>query len=318
MRQQRWWWGRRRHRRWWPVESVPVTSVDTLKASGIDPYIGPGIEFHDFIINSNPKKTTHTELLNPQVKMAFEYAIDRASIVKTAWLSHGEVGTTIVPPGTHATDGGATWVWHDSSIKGLPFDLAKANATLDAAGYAMGSNGLRVANGHPMSYTVIFPHDEQGAGDRAFQIIQSDFQKIGVKLIQKSMDDTAAFAAIGNPDYKYLTFDLAMWDWVPLEDPDFILSVMQCNQFGAWSDSGYCDPAYDQLYLQQSAAIDPKDRQRIVYEMQKKIYDDRPYIVINYQDIIDAWTKSWDGFVESNQGLFNPLSKESMVSVHQV
>jgi peptide/nickel transport system substrate-binding protein len=55
-----------------------------------------------------------------------------------------------------------------------------------------------------------------------------------------------------------------------------------------------------------------------VYEMQKKIYDDRPYIVINYQDIIDAWTKSWDGFVESNQGLFNPLSKESMVSVHQV
>jgi len=94
--------------------------------------------------------------------------------------------------------------------------------------------------------------------------------------------------------------------------------VMQCNQYGAWSDSGYCDPAYDQLYLQQSTATDPKARQQMVYEMQKKIYDDRPYIVINYQDIIDAWTKSWDGFVESNQGLFNPLSKESMVSVHQV
>jgi peptide/nickel transport system substrate-binding protein len=215
-----------------------------------------------------------------------------------------------VPPGTGA--------WHDSSIKPRQVDRSKANQILDTLGYTVGSGGIRTAGGHPMSYTVIFPHDEQGAGDRAFQIIQSDFQKIGVKLIQKPMDDSAAFDAIGAPSFKYLNFDLAMWDWVPLEDPDFILSVMQCNQYGAWSDSGYCNPAYDQLYLQQSTATNPKDRQQIVYQMQKKIYDDRPYIVINYQDIIDAWTKSWDGFVESNQGLFNPLSKESMVSVHQV
>jgi peptide/nickel transport system substrate-binding protein len=292
------------------IEGLPVTGVATVKAAGMNVFTGPGLEFHDFIINSNPKKTTHRELLNPQVKMAFEYAIDRASIVKTAWLGYAQPGTTIVPPGTGA--------WHDSSIKGLPFDLNKANQILDSLGYTVGSGGIRTAGDHPMSYTVIFPHDEQGAGDRAFQIIQSDFQKIGVKLIQKPLDDSAAFDAIGAPNFKYLNFDLAMWDWVPLEDPDFILSVMQCNQYGAWSDSGYCDSSYDQMYQQQSIATDPKARLQIVDEMQRKIYDDRPYIVINYQDIIDAWTKSWGGFVESNQSLFNPLSKESMVSVHQV
>jgi peptide/nickel transport system substrate-binding protein len=96
------------------------------------------------------------------------------------------------------------------------------------------------------------------------------------------------------------------------------LSVLQCNQYGAWSDTGYCNADYDQLYLQQSADIDPKDRQATVYTMQKKIFDERPYIVINYQNVLDAWSKSWTGFVESNQGFFNPLSKESMVSIHQV
>jgi peptide/nickel transport system substrate-binding protein len=291
------------------IETVPPTSVATLKDAGLDVFVGPGLEFHDFIINSNPKKTTNTELLDPQVKMAFEYAIDREQIVKTAWLGYGQVGSTIVPPGTGA--------WHDSSIEPLPFDLNKANQLLDDAGFAKGSDGIRVANGHPMSYTVIFPHDEQGSGDRAFQIIRDAFVQIGVKLIQKPMDDSAAFDAIGNPDFKYLTFDLAMWDWVPLEDPDFILSVLQCNQFGAWSDSGYCNADYDQQYLKQSADIEPKDRQATVYQMQKKIFDERPYIVINYQNVLDAWSKSWTGFVESNQGLFNPLSKESMVSVHQ-
>ena len=293
------------------IESVPTTSVAALRSAGLTVYVGPGLEFHDFIINSNPKKKTNPELQNPLVREAFEYAIDRETIVRTAWLGYSQLGTTVVPPGTGR--------WHDAAVKALPFDLSKANKLLDQAGCPMGSNGIRSANGHQMQYTVIFPQGETGAGSRAFTIIQSDFRQIGVKLIQRVMDDSAAFAAITAPGSTgYLDFDLAMWDWVPLEDPDFILSVMQCNQYGAWSDSGYCDKTYDQMYMQQAAAVNPAERQRIVYAMQRKLYDDRPYIVINYQDIIDAWSKRWTGFVESNQSLFSPLSKESLTQVHQV
>ena len=292
------------------AESPPVTTVADLKKAGIHVAIVPGLEFHDFIFNSNPKKPKNRELLNPLVREAFEYAIDRNQIVKTAWLGYAQPGTTIVPPGTGD--------WHDSSIKPLPFDIAKANQILDSLGYVKGSNGIRVADGHPMSYTVIFPHDEEGSGDRAFVIIQNDLRLIGVQLIQKPMDDSAAFDAITAPNNEYLNYDLAMWDWVPEEDPDFILSVLTCAQYGNWSDSGYCNPAYDALYGQQSAAVDPKTRLGIVYRMQQMIYNDRPYIVINYQDQMDAWSHSWTGFIETNQGIFNPLSKESMVSVHQV
>jgi len=293
------------------IESVPSTSVATVRSAGLTVYVGSGLEFHDLIINSNPKKKTNPELRNPVVRQAFEYAVDREAIVKTAWLGYSQPGTTVVPPGTGK--------WHDAAVKALPFDLATANRLLDEAGYAKGSNGIREANGHPMQYTVIFPHGETGAGSRAFAIIQNDFRQIGVKLIQRVMDDSAAFAAITAPGSTgYLDFDLAMWDWVPLEDPDFILSVMQCNQYGAWSDSGYCDPAYDRMYMQQAAAVNPAERLRLVYAMQRKLYDDRPYIVINYQDIIDAWSRQWTGFVESNQSLFNPLSKQSLTRVHRV
>ena len=293
------------------VETVPPTNVKTLQDAGFVVKSVPGVEFHDLIINSNPKKTTNVELLDPNVKKAFEYAIDRNKIVSVARLGFAQPGDSIVPP--------ATGIWHDPNLKPIPFDLNAANQLLDQAGFAKGSDGIRVAHGHPMAYTVIFAHDEAGPGDRAFQIIQADFQQIGVKLTQRALDDSAAFDAITAPGTTgYLNFDLAMWDWVPLIDPDFILSVVTCGQYGGWSDSGYCNAQYDQWYKEQSTLTKQSDRVALVYQMQDQIYNDRPYIVLNYDDQIEAHTKNWTGFVYSPQGSFNPLSKATMTEIHQV
>ena len=292
------------------TENIPTTTVKTLQADkSIHVFIGPGLSFRDFIINSSPDKTTNLELQNPLVREAMEYAIDRNAIVQTAWLGFAAPGSTIVPPSTP--------LWHDAQITGLPFDIAKANALLDQAGYPMGSNGVRVANGHPMSYQVLFANDETGEGDRAFTIIQNGFKQIGIDIQQRKMDNSALNNAIIGSDGKYSTFDLAMWDWYPLIDPDFILSVMTCAQWSGWSDSGYCNKAYDKLYAQQGLAINQTDRQKIVNQMQQMIFNDRPYIVLNYNDTLNAWSNNWTGFVESVQGWFNPLSKESLTQVHQ-
>ena len=290
------------------IESVPATSVATLKAAGVHVYTGPALTYRTFIINSSPNKTQHKELLNPKVREAFEYAIDRQKIVQTAWLGYAQPGSTIVPP--------STGKWHDPNVHPLPFDLAKANEILDSLGFAKGSDGIRVADGHPMSYDVLFPNSERGAGDRAFSIIQSDFAQIGVKLIQRPV--SGAYSEITGSDNKYSSFDLAMWNWTPPVDPDFILSVMTCDSWGDWNDSGYCNAQYDALYAQEQHAVDPQERLKLVYEMQAKIAQDRPYIVLSYDDTIDAWSNQWTGFVQSIQGLFPFLSKQSLESVHQV
>ncbi|HTG47859.1 MAG TPA: ABC transporter substrate-binding protein [Actinomycetota bacterium] len=292
--------------------NVPPTAVKTLKGdSGLTVYDGPGLQFRDFIINSSPHKTQNLELLDPRVRMAMEYAIDRTSIVQTAWLGYAKPGATILPP--------AAGIWSDPSIKPLPFDIDKANAILDAAGYAKGSGGIRVANGHPMSYTVLFAKDESGAGDTAFQIIQNGFKQIGIQITQRKEDNDAVNTAILGDNNTYNKFDLAMWDWYPCcPVPDFILSVVQCNEFGNWSDTGYCNPAYDKLYKAQGLERNLKKREQIVYQMQKILYDDRPYIVLSNDDTLNAWSTQWDGFVEGPLGLFNNLSKASLTEVHRV
>jgi peptide/nickel transport system substrate-binding protein len=121
--------------------NLPPTDVHPLRAAGIRILARPSIAFNDLIINTNPAKTSHRELLNPLVREAFEYATDRNTIDKIAFLGYAGPGASIIPP--------ATGKWHDPAVKPLPYSLARANALLSQAGYKMGPNGIRIANGHP-------------------------------------------------------------------------------------------------------------------------------------------------------------------------
>jgi peptide/nickel transport system substrate-binding protein len=289
---------------------VPPTSVATLKAGHFLVQSSPGDSFDDFIINSSPdQQASHKELLNPLLRQAFDHAIDRPEVVSTSLLGHGQPGSTIIPP--------ATGSWSDPSIKPTQFSLDTANQLLDQAGYKMGSNGLRIANGHPMSYTVIMPSDRASEyGNRSFQIIQPDFKKIGVQLNLKVLDPSAAYDALTANNYR--NFEISMWDWYPLTDPDFMLSVLTCNSFDVWNDTGYCSKAYDNLYSQQSAAMDPAKRTQVVYQMQQMIAAAKPYLVIDYPDSIEAQSTHWSARLEVGGGSFNSMSILPMDSVHQL
>ena len=291
------------------VESIPAAALANLKANP-DMVVSetPGSYFDDFIVNSH--KPLHPELLDPKVREAFDSAIDRPTMVSTVLLGHGNPASTIVSA--------ATGHWHNSTIAPTPYSISTANQILDTAGYTKGADGIRLANGQPMAYEVLTPNNSDGV-DREFQILQASFQQIGVKLTQKSLDPSAMFDLMAGANYNsYNNFDLALWDWYPLPDPDFILSVLTCQQFGFWSDTGYCNKAYDALYNKQGLVVDPKAREKIVWQMQQMIHDDRPYMVIMNRNALEAHSAKWTGFVTSPIGSFNNLSKATLTQVHQV
>jgi peptide/nickel transport system substrate-binding protein len=291
------------------AELVPPTSVATLKAAHFVVPAVPSYNFDDFIINSNPQQqASHKELMNPLLRQAFDAAIDRQAIVKTSLLGFGEPGSSIIGP--------ATGHWYNPAIKPTAFNLARANQLLDQAGYKMGPGGVRIADGHPMSYTVIIPTDIANTyGQRSFQIIQSDFQKIGVKLTEKTLDASAAYDAIlAN---KYRNFEISMWDWGPLPDPDFMLSVLTCGSWNVWNDTGYCNKSYDGLYQAQSAAMNPAKRQQVVYQMQQMAATTKMYLVLDYPDSIEAHSTAWTDLPLVGGSSFISMSKIPFESVHQ-
>jgi len=285
--------------------NLPPTDIRPLRAGGFRIVARPAVAFNDLIISTNPKKTGHRELLNPLVLEAFEYATDRRTIDRVAYLGYAQAGGSIIPP--------ASGRWWDPATRPLPFDLAKADALLDQAGYRRGPGGIRIADGHQMAYTVYISQDNGGEGIRTGEIMTTDFAKIGVKLMFQPTDDDALNNDITADHYR--KFDLAMWGWDTFIDPTYMLDAMTCSQWYSNSDSGYCNKHYDQLFAEQAATTSVARRVAIVHQMQQIIYNARPYIVLQYLDVLEAWNPHWTDIVESPDGWFNQFSSDGQTSV---
>ena len=298
------------------IAALEPNGVDPLKSAGLTVETTPGVEFHDIIFNSVPDNPNNPELRDPQLRTAMEYATDRQRMIDTAMLGLATTGSSIVPP--------VTGKWFNSELDVLPFDLNKANQVLDDAGYKMGSDGVRVApNGNRLSYTVMAQSDQPGV-DRVYEILNENWKKIGVETKFKPLSYNQLWEANQAPINEktsigeYTDFQIILWDWVPLQDPDFILSVLLCDQYSIWSDTGYCDPGYDQMYSDQGVTVDPKARKDLVWKMQEKLYAEKPYIVMYYLDALYAFGPGWAGIVGSPQGPFNSLNRDTLLNVHQV
>jgi peptide/nickel transport system substrate-binding protein len=82
--------------------------------------------------------------------------------------------------------------------------------------------------------------------------------------------------------------------------------VLTCDQYGNNSDTGYCNPKYDALYKQQGVTIDQAKRLQLVHQAQEIIATDRPYIVMSYPNVVDAYSKHVAGFYNvPGYGLFD-------------
>ena len=290
------------------VDTVPPTLAKQYEADpNYQVQIGDSTFVYDIGFNSNPKKTDNKELLDPKVREALAHAVDRDQIIATVLNGYGAPATTMFTP-----------ISGDFANTDLPpetYDLALANQLLDDAGYARGADGTRKTSaGEKMEYEVIIPEDVEGV-DRLFEILKTSWAEVGVNITQKRLDSTAAFEAIGAPDFKYLEFDIMLWDWVGYIDPDFMLSVVMCNQYGGWSDTAYCNPDYDKLYKEQGLAMDPAERKKIVWKMQEILYQDKPYIQVAQKKSITAYTKNWGGLTPP---FLTGMSKIPWDSLHQI
>ena len=270
------------------VDTLPATLARKYQSDpNIQLVIGEPSTLYYLAFNSNPDKPKRRELLDPVLRGALAHGVDRQKIIDIVFDGFAEPGAAIITP--------LSGIYNDPSITSETYDLALGNELLDKAGYARGDDGVRTTPaGDRMEYEVIVPQGVNGI-DREFEIIKTGWAELGVSIVQKSLDESAAWSAVTAPDSKYLDFDMVMWTWTAYSDPEFMLSVPTCAQYGGWNDTGYCNPAYDKLYVEQGTTLDPKQRKAIVWEMQQILDQDKPYIWTARQQVLYAYGPNWGG-----------------------
>lgn len=295
------------------ISSVPESAFETVKSfDGVTALAFESRSFDELIINSvsednDPAPTGNPALKDPAVRLALETAMDRQDIIDIVLQGFGSPADTIVPP----TLGGG--FWHNPNIKTPEFSIEKANQILEDAGYLKGADGIREKDGVRLEFRLQFDADS-ATYPRIADLLADWYNQIGIKATPEAVNaDTLIASTTGVGDY-----DLVIWGWGADPDPDFILSIMLTDQFvsGGWSDAGYHNPEYDQLYLDQQSAVNKEDRQQIIYKMQEMVYNDRPYIVLYYSQFLQAYRSDrFTNFIEAPLGLDDDASLAQVKAV---
>jgi peptide/nickel transport system substrate-binding protein len=284
------------------VDEVPITAATSLaETEGIVVNEIPGAETTNITWNSNPNKTTNRELLDPKVKKALSMTVDRDRIIEVVFGGHANTVESLL--------GNIVGSWENKNLGPLVRDVEAANAALDELGYERGPDGIRVVPAtdeqaeHPMKYEVMVPDSLNFNGKREFEIIKENFAEAGVELtLLPGSDSTASYAIQTGDDCDaeagtgYTGYDIALWDWVGYKDPDFMLSVVTTGQWCSWSDTGYSNAEYDEMYATQATLIDEAERKALIDEMQQHIYDNVLYTQLVNMNYIEAYREGWQGF----------------------
>jgi len=238
-----------------------------------------------------PHGDGHPALTDVTVRQAIRMAINSDELVDKVLLGYGSAGDSIVPP---VTLPGARWVPEGEDK--LAWDIPAANQLLEDAGYVdSDGDGVRemppgsLEPGRPLEFRYYVRTNEQTSVDAA-PFVSEWLGQIGIETEVIAVT-TGRLGDIVNGG----TYDMYSWGWYPGVDPDAVLSWMTCDQrppdgstYGN-DDSYYCNPEYDQMYLDQQQALDVNDRWDIVHEMQKIFYEDAAYSIMWYDPQFQAY-----------------------------
>jgi peptide/nickel transport system substrate-binding protein len=261
------------------IDFVPGTAIQTLEgAENVELAVMESTLIDELIINSHEDGTQPASLWDPAVRLAIAYAIDKQQIVNVAYLGYADPATSVVPR--------SLGDWHNSDIVDVPFDTDEGNRVLEEAGFVdSDGDGVREdADGNPLEYRLYATDDATEA--RILEIISDGLAQVGISAPPVLLDEDSLIGLY--PDFD---FDLIYWGWGLDPDPDFAMLIFTCDQReeGGWSDSGYCDEEFEEMYLEQGVTVDHEARRQLIWEMQEKLFNDRPYIVLTYTKNVQAF-----------------------------
>ncbi|MFN8382207.1 MAG: ABC transporter substrate-binding protein [Anaerolineales bacterium] len=290
------------------INSVPNTSVESLKTvENVKVVTGAPLspDLEDIVFNMvDPANcptadgglcTGHPALRDKQVRVAMAYATDKQKIIDIVKLGLAEPGIALVPSGMGE--------WFNTDVKDFAFDPAKGNQLLDEAGYKdADGDGIRdMPDGsRPLTFRLNWPSSDAEA-PRIAELLSEMWKELGISLEMQAVESDALTAKC----CPTLDYDIMIWGWVADPDPNSLLIIPTTDQIPTgYNETGYSNPRYDELFLQQGSELNKENRLKMVWEMQQIIHDDAPYIIPYYPLAVQAYrTDRFTGWLDGETKL---------------
>jgi peptide/nickel transport system substrate-binding protein len=203
-------------------------------------------------------KTKHPTLSDPAVRQALSLLVDKDSVHKYIYGRGGAATPNFIfNPKRFA-----------STTTKYEFNVDKAIAILDKAGWVPGPDGTRAKDGKSLKY--VFQTSINQPRQKTQQIIKQACKKAGIEIEIKAVTASVFFSSdVANPDtYPHFYTDLQMYTTGPIQpDPGLFLQMFlstevaqKANKWQGRNITRWQSPDYDKIFHESETELDPVKR----------------------------------------------------------
>ncbi|MGC2408389.1 MAG: peptide ABC transporter substrate-binding protein [Candidatus Cybelea sp.] len=230
----------------------------------------------------------HPIVSDRNVRVALAYATNRQEIIDK--ILHGSA----IPADT---DQHPLLSWaYTKDVTHYDYDPQKARAILDADGWKVGPDGVRVKNGQRLEFSLS-TQTESTYGKALQTVLQREWREVGVQADIKNYPTSEFFDNSTNGILQGGHYDAAGYSWVGAADPDDspIYSGDNLAPHGQnamfWDNRTATDAMNDAL-----RTVDQTRRKRDYVIVQQQLTHDVPTIIINFVRVPYLYNRDLKGF----------------------
>ncbi len=231
-------------------------------------------------------KTTHPYLGDPAVRQALGLLVDRASIQEQIYGRLGRSSANFLNAPSRFNSKNTKW----------EFNVDKANALLESAGWKKGSDGIRAKDGKKLK--MVFQTSINQPRQKTQAIIKQAAAKAGIDIEIKSVVASVFFSSdVANPDtYTKFYTDIQMYTTtMGSPDPEVFMNQFTTaevstkdNKWQGRNIPRWRNEEYDRVFKQAEAELDPVKRAAHFVKMNDLVIQNGVVIPVLWRMVISG------------------------------
>jgi peptide/nickel transport system substrate-binding protein len=251
-----------------------------------------------YLYNHLDFNLTRPALAEKAVRQALRLAIDRRLLLDKVAHGVGVLQESVVPapyPGV-------------PKLPFVEFDLAKANALLDHAGWKRGPDGVRAKNGVRLSLEFASSAGSPDV-DTQLELIRGWWQQIGVEMTVKRYQSSQLFAQfadggiLNTGKFDVLAYATGVG---PTDDLSIQFSCDDVPPKGQ-NTTRYCNRALEPVFRSFQNHYDAAEQDRDLATIARTIAADVPTVVTSSREDVAAYNRDLKNWHPNNVTLFDDM-----------
>jgi peptide/nickel transport system substrate-binding protein len=231
-------------------------------------------------------KTVHPFLSDPAVRQALNLLVDRAAVQEQIYGRQGQTSANFLNAPSRFSSKSNRW----------EFNIDKANAVLDAAGWKRGADGIRTKDGKRLK--MLYQTSINAPRQKTQQIVKQAAARAGIEMELKSVVASVFFSSdpANGDTFPHFFADLQMYNTtMTAPDPQYFMNqfcswevASKANKYQGRNVTRFRNEEYDRAYRAADSEVDPVKRAALFVKMNDIVIQNVVVIPVLWRNGVSA------------------------------